>query len=53
MLAVAYTNLINIKGLETYIESHPRAVAEKERIRLKNNIHFVDIELYVAETLVG
>ena len=29
VVAVGYTNLINIKGLDNYIEPHPRAVAEK------------------------
>lgn len=53
VVAVGYTNLINIKGLETYIEPHPRAVAEKERIWLKNVNHLVDEGLYVAGTLAG
>jgi NADH dehydrogenase FAD-containing subunit len=53
VIAVGYTNLINIKGLETYIEPHPRAVAEKERIWLKNDTHLIDNGLYVAGTLAG
>lgn len=53
VIAVGYTNLINIKGLESYIEPHPRAVAEKERIWLKNDNHLVDAGLYVAGTLAG
>jgi thioredoxin reductase len=53
VVAVGYTNLMNIKGLESYIEQHPRAVIEKERIWLKNNNHFVDEGLYVAGTLAG
>jgi len=53
VFAVGYTNLLTIKGLEKYIESHPRAVAEKERIWLKNNNHLIENGLYVAGTLAG
>lgn len=53
VIAVGYTNLITIEGLEEYIEPHPRAVAEKERIWLKNDNHVVDKGLYVAGTLAG
>jgi len=53
VIAVSYTNLFNIKGLEHYIEAHPKAVAEKNRIWLKNNDHIVDEGLYVAGTLAG
>jgi aspartate oxidase len=53
VIAVGYTNLINIKGLESYIEPHPRAVAEKERIWLKNSDHLITEGLYVAGTLAG
>ena len=53
VIAVGYTNLLTIKGLKKYIESHPRAVAEKERIWLKNNNHLIENGLYVAGTLAG
>lgn len=53
VVAVGYTNLINIKGLEEYIEPHPRAAAEKERIWLKNTDHVIEKNLYVAGTLAG
>jgi len=53
VVAVGYTNLMTIEGLETYIEAHPRAVTEKERIWLKNENHLVDKSLYVAGTLAG
>jgi thioredoxin reductase len=53
VVAVGYTNLINIKGLENYIEPHPRAVAEKERIWLKNTNHLITEGLFVAGTLAG
>lgn len=53
VIAVGYTNLLTITGLESYVEPHPRAVAEKERIWLKNKDHLVDDGLYVAGTLAG
>ncbi|MCB0382192.1 MAG: NAD(P)/FAD-dependent oxidoreductase [Psychroserpens sp.] len=53
VVAVGYTNLVHIKGLESYIEPHPRAAMEKERIWLKNNDHLVDEHLYVAGTMAG
>lgn len=53
VIAVGYTNLMRIKGLEKYIEPHPRAVIEKDRIWLKNNDHLITKNLYVAGTLAG
>jgi len=53
VVAVGYTNLLSIKGLEKYIEPHPRAEAEKERIWLKNTNHLITDGLYVAGTLAG
>lgn len=53
IVAVGYTNLITIKGLEKYIEPHPRAAKEKNRIWLKNTDHLVEDNLYVAGTLAG
>ena len=53
VVAVGYTNLKAIKGLEPFIEPHPKAVAEKERIWLKNKDHLVEKGLYVAGTLAG
>ena len=53
VIAVGYTSLMNIKGLEAYIEPHPRAITSKERIWLKNDNHLVDDGLYVAGTLAG
>lgn len=53
VIAVGYTNLMNIKGLEQYIEPHPRTVIEKERIWLKNDNHLIEDNLYVAGTLAG
>lgn len=53
VVAVGYTNLMTIKGLEPYIEPHPRAAIEKDRIWLKNVDHLVDENLYVAGSLAG
>ncbi|HLT52653.1 MAG TPA: FAD-dependent oxidoreductase [Flavobacteriaceae bacterium] len=53
VIAVGYTNLFTIKGLENYIDQHPRAETEKQRIWLKNTDHLVKPGLYVAGTLAG
>lgn len=53
IIAVGYTNLMTIKGLDKFIEAHPRAVAEKNRIWLKNENHLIEDNLYVAGTLAG
>ncbi len=53
VIAVGYSNLINIKGLEMYIEAHPKAEEVKERIWLKNHDHVITSGLYVAGTLAG
>ena len=53
VVAVGYTSLITIKGLEKYIEPHPRAIKEKDRIWLKNKDHLIDENLYAAGTLAG
>ncbi|MBU3820434.1 FAD-dependent oxidoreductase [Flavobacteriaceae bacterium XHP0103] len=53
VIAVGYTNLFTIKGLDAYIEPHPRAEAEKDRIWLKNTDHKIKDGLYVAGTLAG
>ncbi|MBJ6366746.1 FAD-dependent oxidoreductase [Snuella sedimenti] len=53
VIAVGYTNLLTIKGLEKHIEPHPRAAIEKDRIWLKNTNHMIEENLYVAGTLAG
>jgi NADH dehydrogenase FAD-containing subunit len=53
VIAVGYTNLLTIKGLENYIKPHPRAAIEKERIWLENTNHLIENNLYVAGTLAG
>jgi len=53
VVAVGYTNLFTIKGLEQYFEPHPRSNLQKDRIWLKNNNHLIKENLYVAGTLAG
>lgn len=53
VVAVGYTNLITIKGLEQYIKPHPRTALEKNRIWLENTDHLITTNLYVAGTLAG
>jgi len=53
VVAVGYTNLITINGLESYIEPHPRAEKEKNKIWLKNTDHLITDNLYVVGTLAG
>ena len=53
VIAVGYTNLMTIKGLGKYVEPHPRAAIEKDRIWLKNVDHKIEENLYVAGTLAG
>ena len=53
VVAVGYSDLITIEGLECYIEPHPKTSVEKERIWLKNENHLLENGLYVAGTLAG
>ncbi len=53
VIAVGYTNLMTIDGLNQYIEPHPRSNIEKDRIWLKNTNHVIEENLYVAGTLAG
>ncbi|EDP72558.1 hypothetical protein FBALC1_15692 [Flavobacteriales bacterium ALC-1] len=53
VIAVGYTDMCTIKGIESYIEPHPRAAIEKKRIWLKNTNHLIEDNLYVAGTLAG
>lgn len=53
VIAVGYTDLITIEGLEEYIAPHPRTEKEKNRVWLKNKDHLVTKNLYVAGTLAG
>jgi thioredoxin reductase len=53
VVAVGYSNTFAIEGLMQFVETHPKAVAEKQRIQLKNHDHKVAEGIYVAGTLAG
>jgi len=53
VIAAGYTNLVHIDGLQHYLQPHPRAAVEKERMWLKNEDHLVAEGLYVAGTMAG
>ena len=53
VLAFGYSDLLRVKGLESYIIPHKKAKASKNRIQLENEDHLVAPNLYVAGTLAG
>ena len=53
VVAIGYSNTFNIEGLMHYVESHKKALAEKQRIQLKNEDHKVTEGIYVVGTLAG
>ena len=53
MVAIGYSNTFDIQGLMEFVETHKKAVAEKQRIQLKNTDHLVTEGIYVAGTLAG
>jgi len=53
VLAIGYSNTFAIEGLMDYIETHHKAIPEKQRIQLKNTDHKVADGIYVAGTLAG
>ena len=53
VVAIGYSNTFNIEGLNQYIEPHKKALAEKQRIQLKNEDHKVVEGIYVTGTLSG
>lgn len=53
VIAVGYTDLFTIKGLESYIAPHPLSPESKKRIWLRNKDHVVFPGLWVAGTLSG
>ncbi|MFD0964528.1 FAD-dependent oxidoreductase [Pseudofulvibacter geojedonensis] len=53
VIATGYAKPFTIEGLEEYLEAHQMAKPGKERIQLKNHLHLVDENLYVAGTLAG
>lgn len=53
VIAVGYTHLLNIRGLESHVVPHQKAKPSKNRIQLVNKDHLVVPGLYVAGTLAG
>ncbi|MGB0897024.1 MAG: NAD(P)-binding domain-containing protein [Flavobacteriaceae bacterium] len=53
VVATGYAQPFTIKGLEQYLTPHQMAKPEKNRIQLKNNLHVVAKNLYVAGSLAG
>ena len=53
LVAIGYSNTFAIEGLMHFVEKHPKAVVEKQRIYLKNTDHKVAEGIYVAGTLAG
>ena len=53
VLAMGYAKPFTVKGLEDYLEPHPMASVEKNRVWLKNDGYKVRDGLYVAGTLAG
>jgi len=53
VVATGYTNPFTIKGLEKHLVPHQMAKPEKDRVQLKNVLHLVKPNLYVAGSLVG
>ena len=53
VVAIGYSNTFNIEGLMHCVEPHKKALAEKQRIQLKNEDHKVTEGIYVVGTLAG
>lgn len=53
VVGIGSSNLFAIDGLTQYIEPHKKALAEKNRIQLKNTDHKVAEGIYVCGTLAG
>jgi NADH dehydrogenase FAD-containing subunit len=53
VVAIGAANTFAIEGLVQYVQPHPKAPAEKQRIQLKNNDHKIADGIYVAGTLAG
>ena len=53
VVAIGYSNTFDIEGLMNFVESHKKAIIEKQRIQLKNDDHKVADGIYVVGTLAG
>jgi thioredoxin reductase len=53
VVGIGSANTFAIEGLMHYVEPHKKAIAEKQRIQLKNDDHKVTEGIYVVGTLAG
>ncbi|MFY7740308.1 MAG: FAD-dependent oxidoreductase [Flavobacterium sp.] len=53
VVGIGSANTFAIEGLMHFVEPHKKAIAEKQRIQLKNDDHKVTEGIYVAGTLAG
>lgn len=53
VLSIGAANTFAIEGLMHYVQPHQKALAEKQRIQLKNYDHKVAEGIYVTGTLAG
>jgi len=53
VIGIGSANTFAIEGLMHFVEPHKKAIAEKQRIQLKNDDHRVTEGIYVAGTLAG
>ena len=53
VIAIGAANTFAIEGLMHYVAPHQKALAEKQRIQLKNDDHKVAEGIYVTGTLAG
>ena len=53
IVGIGSANTFNIEGLTQFVEPHQKALAEKQRIQLKNTDHKVIEGVYVIGTLAG
>jgi thioredoxin reductase len=53
VVGIGSSNTFAINGLMEFVEKHPKAVAEKQRIWLKNTDHKIAEGIYATGTLAG
>ena len=53
IIGIGSSNMFAIEGLMHFVEPHKKAIAEKQRIQLKNDDHKVADGIYVIGTLAG
>jgi thioredoxin reductase len=53
VVGIGSANTFAIEGLMHFVETHKKAIPEKQRIQLKNDDHKVREGIYVAGTLAG